>query len=105
MGLLALGHPLFAEPSATWRAGAVAEQRLAASSTRFLHPLVTLLTLAAAESDSARHAPSSADATLGWEALRGTSLHHSVWMVRDRWMSAGGPHSPLDTPFACQLRC
>src|SRR4051794_20068287 len=86
MGLLALGSPLFAEPAMYGRIASASEHRLAAESARYLHPLVTLLSLAAAVSDSTSPSHPHLRALLGWDALRLTSLGGAIWMVRDRWM-------------------
>jgi hypothetical protein len=105
MGLLALGSPLFAEHAAWKPAANASEHRLAADSARFLHPLVTLLSLAAAVSESASPAHPRPQAVLGWDALRLTALRGSIWMVRDRWMLRDELRAGLDAPESFLLRC
>ena len=122
MGLLALGSPLFAEPAVAGvsaRQSATASERrllrmslasaMATDSSRFLHPLVTLLGLAAARSAAsnalARNVQARPAAVLSWDALRGSSLGRSVWMVRDRRMVLEGIPSGLDAPYSSLLRC
>ncbi len=105
MGLLALGSPLFAEPAVYGRLTSASEQRLAADSARFFHPLVTLLVLVTAVSDSANPAHARPQAVLGWDALRWTSLRGSIWMVRDRWMLRDDLRAGLDAPDMFLLRC
>lgn len=105
MGLLALGSPLFAEPAIYGRVANASEHRLAAESSRFFHPLVTLLGLAAAASDSTNRVHAHPGAVLGWDALRWTSLRGSIWMVRDHWMLRGTLRAGLDAPDTFLLRC
>jgi hypothetical protein len=106
MGLLALGSPLLSEPLALWSRCAVAhasghpsELRLASNSSLFLHPLASLLRLAAAGSPSSNRIQEHRNAVLGWDALRYTPLGGSVWMVRD--------HRPAihRVPSVTLLRC
>jgi hypothetical protein len=110
MGLLALGAPLFSEPLAAWSRCALAnasgrasantsELRLASDSSLFLHPLASLLRLAAAGSPSSIRVQGHRHAVLGWDALRCTSLGGSLWMVRD--------HLPTErrAPRITLLRC
>jgi hypothetical protein len=107
MGLLALSAPVFAEPLASWGSAANATERrlttgLASDSARFFHPLVTLLRLVNAGSASGNHIQPHPSDMLGWDALRGTSLRGSIWMVRDRWMSRP---PELHPSFVSLLRC
>ena len=105
MGLLALGAPLFAEPAMCGRVTSTSEHRLAADSARFLHPLVTLLSLAAAVSDSTGPAHAHPRTLLGWDALRFTALGGAIWMVRDRWMLRDDLRAGLDARDTFLLRC
>jgi hypothetical protein len=105
MGLLALGAPLFGEPAICGRVASASEHRLAADSARFFHPLVTLLSLVAAVSDSAGPVHARPQTVLGWDALRGTALGGSIWMVRDRWMLRDDLRAGLDAPDTFLLRC
>lgn len=103
MGLLAIGAPLFAEPLTAWhRAANATEQRLTTDSSRFFHPLVTLLSLAVAGAVSSHQAHAHPYTTLGWDAQ--TSLRGSIWMVRDRWMTDFRP-SPHSLALISLLRC
>ena len=109
MGLLALGAPLFAQPSAVWSGSSNAPERrlamgLASDSSSFFHPLVTLLGLAVAGSAACNHVQAHPSTLLGWDALRGTSLCGSIWMVRDRWMGDHRPPRP-QASLASLLRC
>jgi len=117
MGLLALGAPLFADPAATSGVSAgpattASERRLlkmasaiATDSSRFLHPLVTLFGFAAVRSGGISSAQARLNAILSLDALRGTSLQGSIWMVRDRRFVQQRIPSGLDAPFSSLLRC
>jgi hypothetical protein len=119
MGLLALGSPLFAEPAALWGPTTAASERrllkvslatamataMATDSSRFLHPLVTLLGLAAARSAASSQLQVRPTALLSWDALRGSSLGRSIWMVRDRRFVLQGIRSGLEAPYSSLLRC
>jgi hypothetical protein len=106
MGLLALGAPLFSEPLAAWSrcalanaSGNTSELRLVSDSSLFLHPLASLLRLAAAGSPSSSRVQGHRHAVLGWDALRCTSLGGSLWMVRDHLPT--GRHAPRITSLRC----
>jgi hypothetical protein len=106
VGLLALGAPLFSEPLAAWSrcalanaSGSTSELRLTSNASLFLHPLASLLRLAAAGSPSSNRVQGHRDAVLGWDALRFTSLCGSLWMVRDRLPVSY--HAPRVAPLRC----
>ncbi len=70
----------------------------------FFHPLMALLGLAAAGADSTARVHAHPGTLLGWDALRGTPLAGSIWMVRDRWMAGHDARGPL-TALPSLLRC
>jgi hypothetical protein len=118
MGLLALASPLFAEPAisgfSAGQSATASERRLlrmsmasamATDSSRFLHPLVTLLGFVTARSAAAHVVAARPTALLSFDALRHTSLAGSLWMVRNRRFVQQRIPSGLDAPYSSLLRC